>query len=126
MSMVEASAALSLAEVAEIAGVPLPAGADAGRMVRGAGALEGARPDQFAYMDHPKYTDALAATGAGVCLVSEKFASGVPEATVALVSKEPYRAYAKVVALLYPEAMRLQSSFGQSGVSPHALIHPTA
>jgi UDP-3-O-[3-hydroxymyristoyl] glucosamine N-acyltransferase len=77
-------------------------------------------------MDHPKYADALTATRAGVCLVSAKFAPGVPEGTVALVSKEPYRAYAKVVALLYPEAMRLQSSFGQSGVSPHALIHPTA
>jgi UDP-3-O-[3-hydroxymyristoyl] glucosamine N-acyltransferase len=124
--MMEASAALSLAEVAVIASVALPPGADAGRMVRGAGALEGAGADQIAYMDNAKYADALAATRAGVCLVSARFATGVPKATVALVCKEPYRAYAKVVTQLYPEAMRLQSRFGQSGVSPHALIHPTA
>ena len=123
---IEASAALSLAEVAEVAGVALPAGADAGRLMRGAAALEGAQADQIAYMDNAKYADALAATRAGVCLVSAKFAPGVPEGTVALVCKEPYRAYAKVVTRLYPGAVRPQSSFGESGVSPHALIHPTA
>jgi UDP-3-O-[3-hydroxymyristoyl] glucosamine N-acyltransferase len=88
---IEASAALSLAEVAEVAGVALPAGADAGRLMRGAAALEGAQADQIAYMDNAKYADALAATRAGVCLVSAKFAPGVPEGTVALVCKEPYR-----------------------------------
>ncbi|MFL5154282.1 MAG: UDP-3-O-(3-hydroxymyristoyl)glucosamine N-acyltransferase [Microvirga sp.] len=123
---IEASAALSLAEVAEVAGVALPAGADAGRLMRGAAALEGAQADQIAYMDNAKYADALAATRAGVCLVSAKFARGVPVGTVALVCKEPYRAYAKVVTRLYPGAVRPQSSFGESGVSPHALIHPTA
>ena len=123
---IEASAALSLAEVAEVAGVALPAGADAGRLMRGAAALEGAQADQIAYMDNAKYADALAATRAGVCLVSAKFAPSVPESTVALVCKEPYRAYAKVVTRLYPGALRPLSSFGETGVSPHALIHPTA
>src|SRR5215212_4534830 len=125
-SAIEPSAALSLEEVAAIAGASLPAGADAGFMVRGAGALEGAREDQIAYMDNPKYAAALAATRAGVCLVSAKFAPGVPAGTVALLCREPYRAYAKVVTRLYPGAVRPQSSFGESGVSPHALIHPTA
>ena len=45
---------------------------------------------------------------------------------MALVCKDPYRTYAKVVTRLYPGAVRPQSSFGESGVSPHALIHPTA
>jgi UDP-3-O-[3-hydroxymyristoyl] glucosamine N-acyltransferase len=45
---------------------------------------------------------------------------------VALVCREPYRAYAKVVTRLYPEATRPGSSFGVDGVSAHALVHPTA
>src|SRR5215212_9893976 len=106
ISIIETSAALSLGDVAEIAGAALPAGADPGLMVRGAAALEGARVDQVAYMDNAKYADALAATRAGVCLVSAKFAPGVPDGTVALVCKEPYRAYAKVVTRLYPGAVR--------------------
>ncbi|MFL5325003.1 MAG: UDP-3-O-(3-hydroxymyristoyl)glucosamine N-acyltransferase [Microvirga sp.] len=125
-SAIEASAALSLEEVAAIAGAALPEGADAGLMVRGAGALEGAREDQIAYMDNPKYAAALAATRAGVCLVSAKFAAGVPAGTVALLCRAPYRAYAEVVTRLYPDATRPQSSFGESGVSAHALVHPTA
>src|SRR4051812_50109279 len=80
-SAIEASGALSLEAIAAIAGAALPAGADAGLMVRGAGALEGAREDQIAYMDNPKYAAALAATPAGVCLVSAKFAAGVPAGT---------------------------------------------
>ena len=116
-SAIEASAALSLAEIAAIAGAALPAGADPGFMVRGAGALEGAREDQIAYMDNPKYAAALAATRAGVCLVSAKFAPAVPAGTIALLCRAPYRAYAEVVTRLYPDATRPQSSFGESGVS---------
>src|SRR4051794_34272282 len=125
-SAIEASGALSLEAIAAIAGAALPDGADAGFMVRGAGALEGAREDQIAYMDNPKYAAALAGTRAGVCVVAAKFAPGVPAGTVALLCKAPYRAYAEVVTRLYPEAARPQSSFGESGVSPHALVHPTA
>src|SRR5215204_6521782 len=33
---------------------------------------------------------------------------------------------AEVVTRLYPDATRPQSSFGESGVSAHALVHPTA
>ena len=70
---IEASAALSLAEVAEVAGVALPAGADARRLMRGAAALEGAQADQIAYMDNAKYADALAATRAGPLVVTRLY-----------------------------------------------------
>jgi UDP-3-O-[3-hydroxymyristoyl] glucosamine N-acyltransferase len=125
-TVIEASATLSLNDIVEIAGVALPAGADGRLEVRGAAALETAQPDQIAYMDNAKYADALSATRAGVCLVSSRFAQAVPDGTVGLVCKEPYRSYAQVVTRLYPDATRPQSNFGESGVSPHALIHPTA
>ncbi|HEX8165116.1 MAG TPA: UDP-3-O-(3-hydroxymyristoyl)glucosamine N-acyltransferase [Beijerinckiaceae bacterium] len=125
-SATEASAALSLGDIAGIAGAALPAGADAGFTVRGAAALEHAGPGEIAYMDSAKYADALAATRAGVCLVSSRFAGAVPAGTIPLVCRQPYLSFARVVTRLYPEAMRPRSSFGEDGVSPHALIHPTA
>jgi UDP-3-O-[3-hydroxymyristoyl] glucosamine N-acyltransferase len=117
---------LTLRQVAEIAGAALPDGADPDGAVSGVAPLETASGDALAYMDNPKYADALARTGARACLVSRRFAAKVPVATVALVTDQPYHAYAEILARLYPAAARPTSSFGASGVSPGSFVHPTA
>ena len=117
---------LPLREVAAIAAAVLPDGADPEGRISGVAPLESAGPDDLAYMDNPKYAEALAATGARACLVSRRFASKVPAATVALVTEQPYRAYAEVLARLYPAAARPASAFAASGVSPGSSVHPTA
>lgn len=118
--------ALTLAEIAALAGVPVPEGMDPETRFHGAGALEEAGPDDIAYMDNPRYADALASTAAGLVLTSKRFAPRAPEEALVLVCAEPYRAYAEVLARLYPTALRPQSVFGSTGVSPGALVHPTA
>lgn len=118
-------AALSLGDVAAMAGVPLPEGAPDLRL-RAVASLEEAGPSDLAYMDNPRYVEALAATRAGACLVSRKFASAVPGGTYPLVVPAPYRAYAAVLAHLHPSAMRPRSGFGASGVTPGSFVHPTA
>jgi UDP-3-O-[3-hydroxymyristoyl] glucosamine N-acyltransferase len=116
----------TLAELAALVGVALPAAAAADLPIRGAAPLESAGPSDIAYMDNPRYGDALAATRAGACFVSQRFAARVPATTAALVTPEPYRAYAKALAYLYPTAMRPQSSFGAIGISPGAVVHSSA
>ena len=117
---------LTLRQIAEIAGAALPEGADPDSTVSGVAPLESAGGNDLAYMDNPKYADALARTGARACLVSRRFAAKVPAATVALVIDQPYHAYAEILARLYPAAARPGSSFGASGVSPGSFVHPTA
>lgn len=117
---------LDFGEVAAISGATLPEGVDPTRPVTGAAALENAGPADIAYMDNPKYTDALAATGAGLCLVSPRFAERVPSGTVALVSPAPYHAFAKVLARFFPSALKPGSVFGSQGVAPGAFVHATA
>lgn len=120
------AAALTLAEVAAIAGAPIPEAADPDRRIAGVAPLDAAGPDDLAYMDNAKYADALAATRAGVCLVAKRFAAKVPAATIALVAPQPYRAYAQVLARLYPSAARPGASFDAGGVSAGSFVHPTA
>jgi UDP-3-O-[3-hydroxymyristoyl] glucosamine N-acyltransferase len=120
------TAAISLRDLAELAGAPLPDGPDPERLIEGVAPLESAGPDDVAYMDNPKYAEALAASQAGVCLVSKRFAARVPAHVIALVTPEPYKAFAKVLARLYPSATRPQSVFGATGVSPGSYVHPTA
>lgn len=117
---------LSLGAIAEAAGVSPPEGADPQVTVTGAASLESAGPGDLAYMDNARYGDALAATRAGICLVSPRFAPRVPDTTVALVLRDPYRVYAGLLARLHPDAMRPASLFGTTGIAPGAHVHPDA
>ena len=116
---------LALADVAEIAGVPVPEGA-ADRAISNVAPLEDAGPRDLSYMDNARYADALATTRAAICLVSKRFAASVPPSTVALVVPEPYRVYAAVLTRLYPDALRPRSFFDGSGQAPGSYVHPSA
>ena len=120
------SGGLSLGAVAEAAGAALPQGAEAGRMILAASPLETAGPDDLAYMDNARYRDALSSTRAAACLVSQRFSARVPPGTVALVVRDPYRAFAGLLARFHPDAMRPGSLFASAGVSPGAHVHPEA
>lgn len=117
---------LTLADVLSVTGANAPDGADLARTVTGLAPLDRAGPSDLVFLDNPRYAADLDATHAGACLVSQKFASRVPSGTVALVSHQPYRAFALVAARLYPEAMRPGSMFGSTGQAPGSYVHPSA
>ncbi len=117
---------LTLCQVAVLANIDLPEGSDPNKIILNAGPLETGGPDDISYMDNPIYVEALAKTNSGICLVSPRFASKVPEHTVALVTPEPYQVYARVLALMYPTSLNPVSVFDAAGISPGSFIHPTA
>ena len=116
----------TLAEVLAQTGAKAVDGADLTIEILGVGPLDTAGPGQITFLDNPKYADQLASTRASACFVSERYASKVPAETVALVSADPYRAFARTVGWLFPDAMRPGSSFAASGVSPMSFVHPEA
>jgi UDP-3-O-[3-hydroxymyristoyl] glucosamine N-acyltransferase len=120
------SQTLNLRQVAEMANVTLPDGTDGEFLLRGVAPLESAGLGDLAYMDNPAYVKALAATGATACLVTPRYASKVPSGTIALVTPQAYRVFAQVLAILFPSAMRPESSFAATGISPGSFVHPSA
>src|SRR5215216_3737409 len=102
---------LTLRQIFEIAQAMLPEGADGARSFAGVAPLESAGPSDLAYMDNPAYAEALQHTRAGACLVSQRFAGKVPTGTTAVVTPQPYRVFAQILALLFPTAVRPNSSF---------------
>jgi UDP-3-O-[3-hydroxymyristoyl] glucosamine N-acyltransferase len=116
---------LTIGEVASLVSAPLPAG-DAQRLITAVTPLEDAGPSDLAYMDNARYAKALAATRAAACLTSQRFVARVPPDTMALVVPDPHRAYATILARVYPTAMRPRSTFGADGVTPGSFVHPTA
>src|SRR5215469_13494731 len=103
----------SLAAIAAAAGAEAP---KAALTLSGVAPLGAAAPDQVSFIDNRRYVDALAATRAGAVIVQPAFADRVPAASVALVSKEPALAWARVAALFHP------SPRPRPGVHPSAVV----
>jgi UDP-3-O-[3-hydroxymyristoyl] glucosamine N-acyltransferase len=116
----------TVAEIAALVQAPIPTGADAARVIRGASPIEYAGPSDIAYMDNPRYAEALASTRAAACFVAKRFAPRVPTTTIALVTPDPYRAFARVLGQMFPSAQRPGSSFEATCVAAAALVHPEA
>jgi UDP-3-O-[3-hydroxymyristoyl] glucosamine N-acyltransferase len=120
------SQTLNLRQVAEMANATLPDGIDGEFLLKGVAPLESAGPCDLAYMDNPAYVGALAATRAGACLVTPRYAAKVPSDTIAIVTPQAYRVFAQVLGILFPSALRPESSFASTGISPGSFVHPSA
>ena len=116
----------TLHEIAQWAGAVLAQGADAQRRIDDVAPLEAARPEHLAFLDNPAYAAALKATRAGAVLVSQRYADLTPVGCVALITPQPYRAMAQVLARLFPSATRPGPGYGGAGLAVGAHIHPTA
>ena len=115
----------SLRAIGEAADARVPAGADTGVEITDVRPLDAAGEGHVSFLDNPKYLPLFAHTGASACLVAAKFATQAPNGTVCLVSPEPYRSFAKVLALFYPDAGTPKAAREQAVDRPSP-IHPSA
>jgi UDP-3-O-[3-hydroxymyristoyl] glucosamine N-acyltransferase len=92
--------------IAEVTGAKPPEGADLGFLIEDVRPLDGAETGDLSFLDNPRYLPQFAATGASACLVTAKFASKAPQGTICLVTAEPYRAFARALALFYPDSLK--------------------
>ncbi|MGE3246262.1 MAG: UDP-3-O-(3-hydroxymyristoyl)glucosamine N-acyltransferase [Beijerinckiaceae bacterium] len=116
----------TVAEIAAWVEAQTPDGADLSAAITRLAPLDDAGPGALVFLDNAKYADALTRSSATACLVGKRHADRVPEGTIALVCREPYRAYAVVAARMYPASSQPGSQFRASGVSPGAFVHAEA
>ncbi len=116
----------SLAEVATWCSAALASQDDAGRVISDVAALDQAGPGDLTFLDNPKYLDVFQSTRASAALVAPRHVDAAPAGCAVLVTQEPYRAMAMVMAKLFPGAVRPGSVFNESGVSPAAFVHASA
>jgi len=115
---------VSLQTLAEWAEADLVRG-EPERLIAGVGPIEDADEGVLVFFDNPAYLDKLGETRAGACILARKHVDKAPDAVAILVSNDPYRAWAKVLARLYPDAMVPKPS-GFQGISERAVIDPSA
>lgn len=110
----------TLAAIARLAGAELAAGADPDLILDDVAALDSAGPRDLTFLADRRWLDRLADCRAGACIVSPEFAGRVPAGVAVLAARRPQKAWALAAAAFYPEERPA------SGVSPQALVDPTA
>lgn len=116
----------TLAEIAALTGATLVDPARGADLIRGLASLEQAGPMHLAFHDSGTDSELLTNTHAGACLVTELFEHRLPPHVALLRASDPVAAFVAVAGAFYPDALRPQSWFGQGGISPSAVIHPSA
>jgi UDP-3-O-[3-hydroxymyristoyl] glucosamine N-acyltransferase len=118
-------AGLAVKNIAELTGaravIPLTH-----QSVSDVAASDRAGPHDITFVDQGDAERQLRLTQAGVCFVRQGLADNAGPHTIALVVEDPYRAFLRVAAALYPDATRPSSLFEVQGRAPSALVHPTA
>ena len=101
-----------------------PAGHSA--MFSGVAPLQAAGPEQVSFLDNRRYLRQLAGTGAGAVIVASAFATDVPPTAAALVTPEPYLAWARVAAAFHPPVPIVPGIHSTACVDRTAAVDPGA
>ena len=112
--------------IVEWTGAKAPEGADLDAPITGVAPLDRAGRGDLTFLDNPRYAAQLAGTRAAAVLLLPRHGAQAPAGCVALTTAQPYRAFAEALRRLFPSAARPASTFGETGVSPRALVHPSA
>ncbi len=113
-----------LKTIADWAGAEISQG-EAESIISAVAPLEDAQAGALVFFDNTAYLKQLSETKAAACLVAPKHKDKVPEGVGVLVASDPYRAWAKVLANLFPDAM-VPKTRNLNGVSDRAVVDPTA
>lgn len=121
-----APAPVSVSQIAAWAEAEVVRG-DAATLITGVAPLDAADHGTLVFLDNPRYASQLETTHAAACLVAKKYLSRVPDGVIPLLTRDPYRALAKVMGHLYAAAMRPEGAFGEGeGVDSGARVDPSA
>lgn len=95
-------------------------------LFEGMAPLQAAGPGEVSFLDNRRYSSALDDTLAGAVIVHPDMAARVPKATVAILTTEPYAAWARVAALFYPAPPPSPGIHPSASVADGALVDPSA
>jgi UDP-3-O-[3-hydroxymyristoyl] glucosamine N-acyltransferase len=95
-------------------------------LLEGVAPLQSARPNEVSFLDNRRYVSALDHTLAGAVIVHPDLAARVPATAVAIVTSEPYAAWARVAALFYPVPPPSPGIHRSAVVADEASVDPSA
>ncbi len=96
---------VSLQEIADLLGEPVPHGRDESLVIRNVRALDEAGSGDATFLDNPKYVELLTGSQASLIFCKKRYADKIPSGSIGWITAAPYHAYARLAARLYPSAV---------------------
>lgn len=115
----------TLPEVAAAIGAAPPAAPVASAFL-GVAPLQIAGPGEISFLDNRRYLPELRRSAAGAVIVAPAHAAQVPAGAVALVTPEPYLAWARACALFHPAPPPTPGVHATAVIDPTAKVDPGA
>jgi UDP-3-O-[3-hydroxymyristoyl] glucosamine N-acyltransferase len=95
-------------------------------LVEGVAPLHTAGPNEVSFLDNRRYASALDQTLAGAVIVHPDMEARVPAGSVAIVTTEPYAAWARVASLFHPLPPVSPGIHPSAIIAGEALVDPSA
>jgi UDP-3-O-[3-hydroxymyristoyl] glucosamine N-acyltransferase len=112
----------SLDALAALSGARLADPAQGFRLIEDVAPLETAGPGDVTFLDNRKYIDAFTASHGGAAFVDEAMAKRAPAGMALLISREPYKAFARAVQAFYPLPPVVPGRAASAIVDPAAYV----
>ena len=106
----------ALAAVLEATGARVADHHDTSRPFHDVAGLEDAGSDDLTFLDNVKYVEAFTGCRAGGCFIREQYSDRAPRGVIALISDNPYLAFARAARMFYPDPVV------EPGISAQAVI----
>jgi UDP-3-O-[3-hydroxymyristoyl] glucosamine N-acyltransferase len=123
---VKANCELTIGEIAALTRATLREGDPADRRICNIAPLDTAEASDISFLDSSKFSDELATTRAGACLIAPRFVATAPPGLAVLETPHPYPAFVAIARKLFPHMLRPASLFDTNGRAASAQIHSTA
>ncbi len=120
------AANLSVADIIALTGAEPPEGTDLSRRLTGIAPIDKAEAGDLSFVSETKFAGLLQSTRAGAVLTTAHFAQAAPQRLTVLCVRKPYDAFVGVARKIYSGALRPTSMFDTIGISPAAMVHPSA
>lgn len=88
--------------------------------------LADAGPDALVFIESKKRALDLSGLNAACVLCTEDVKPSIPKNVAIIVTRHPQQDFASIGRALYPNAVNAHLWSGQTGVSVHAIVHPSA
>ncbi len=121
----ERSGPYSVAHLANLVGATLGSDHDDAREISNVSTLKDAGETDLTFFANRRYATQLGNTDAGACLLAKRDAKRAPQRLPTLAVDDPYLAFAKVIGLYYPGALRSRSAHSEA-TDCGQLVHPSA
>lgn len=116
------SAEYSLQQLAELTGCTIFDPTHKALIIKNVAPIDTASEGDITFLQNVKYTQTLEYTKATAIIISEKYVAHLPRNIAALITDNPYAAYAKIAQKFYPEQKSAQLISERAYISPSAQI----